>query len=138
MSRSSRPSWLPVTATAATRRPDAVPDSTRALVLARAGGCCESCGAGLVLSSYSIHHRRPLGSGGSRAADRHSPCNLLALCGSGTSGCHGAVHANRTHARDAGLLVRQSANPARVAVQLHGGRRVLLTAAGSYAPEEAS
>ncbi|WP_018501893.1 HNH endonuclease [Parafrankia discariae] len=133
----SRPPWLPVTVTAApsARPTDEIPADTRRLVLARAGGRCESCAGDLDISRYSLHHRRPKGMGGSRATDLHSPTNLLVLCGRGADGCHGDVHGHPVAARDAGMLVRRAADPARVSVLIHGTRRVLLTAEGSYAEE---
>ncbi|MEX5631915.1 HNH endonuclease [Parafrankia sp. FMc2] len=138
MTRSPRPPWLPVTAMAkAPARSDSeVPAATRRLLLARAGGRCESCGADLDISRYSLHHRRPVGMGGSRAADLHCPSNLLVLCGrDNRDGCHGAVHSHPTDAREAGLLVRRAATPARVPVLIHGVRLVLLSPDGSYIPE---
>lgn len=47
---------------------------------------------------YSVHHRAKRGQGGG-----WSPANLLAACGSGTTGCHGYVEANPTWSRDHGL-----------------------------------
>lgn len=35
----------------------------------------------------------------------HQPANLIALCGSGTTGCHGWVESNRHKARELGLLI---------------------------------
>lgn len=133
-----RPPWLPVTATAApSARPnDEIPADTRRLVLARANGRCESCAGDLDISRYSLHHRRPKGMGGSRVADLHSPANLLVLCGRGNAdGCHGDVHGHPIAARDAGMLVRRAADPARVPVLIHGTRLVLLAIDGTYAEE---
>ncbi|MCK9928781.1 HNH endonuclease [Frankia sp. Mgl5] len=134
--RRTRAPWLPVTDTAPTSTTDDPPPAIRVLVLERAGGQCESCGDELIISRRSLHHRRPKGMGGSREVTRHSPVNLLVLCGrDNTDGCHGDVHGYPTAARDAGLLVRRAADPARVPVLIHGKRLVLLTAEGTYAEE---
>jgi hypothetical protein len=45
--------------------------------------------------------------GGTRVAEINQPANLLALCGSGTTGCHGWVESNREQAYELGLLVRR-------------------------------
>lgn len=104
----------------------------RSLVMLRARSVCESCGAA---EAQSVHHRRPRGMGGSRSGAVHSPVNLLAVCGRGSRpGCHGLIHQHPDDARRAGLLVRQGADPARIAVRLHDGRSVLLGADGSYIP----
>ncbi len=133
-----RPPWLaaiPVPADSA-RTADGPSEETRALVLARAEDRCESCGTSLLGKPYSLHHRRPRGMGGTRAADAHSPVNLVALCGRGNhDGCHGLVHQHPAAALAGGLLVRRSADPARVRLVLHDGRAVLLTPAATYVEE---
>lgn len=132
---SPRPAWLDG------GRGDGEPDArtsgpspaTRQLVLQRASHRCESCGEHLTGRLWSLHHRRLSAMGGTRAEVAHSPTNLVALCGVDNSGgCHGLVHRNVQAAREAGLLVRRSADPARVPVQLHDGRRVLLRPDGTY------
>lgn len=71
------------------------------LIHDRDGGRCVRDGA--VLSpqpgSYSEHHRIL----GNRADNR--PSNKLSLCGSGTTGCHGWVHAHPREAREKGWIV---------------------------------
>jgi len=71
--------------------------------------------------------------GGTRAEVAHAIENLLALC----LPCHGAVHGHPGAARDAGLLLHQAADPARVPVRLPGGRVVLLGPDGTYVEEQA-
>lgn len=81
-------------------------------VLARAEGKCESCGDELVGRrgiEYSIHHRKLRSQGGDNRLS-----NLVALCGHGTSGCHGFAHSEVAKARVAGLLVRSTEDPAQV------------------------
>lgn len=103
--------------------------ATCRIVDARAGECCELCG--VHAEGGSRHHRRMKGMGGDQRPDTHLPSNLLLLCGSGTTGCHNKVHANPAWSMDHGLLVRQSASPAAVPVQLLIGR-VLLDDQGNY------
>lgn len=50
--------------------------------------------------------------GGDRRPDTNLPGNLLLLCGSGTTGCHGLVHARPLEARDEGFIVSRWAVPA--------------------------
>lgn len=61
---------------------------------------CQRCGS--YTPGGSLHHRQ--GRGG---PDPHRPANLLLLCGSGTTGCHGWVHAHPAEAYEAGLMVRR-------------------------------
>ena len=58
---------------------------------------CVRCGAYLV---------------GSRA-EVHSPAKLIDLCGTGTTGCHGWVHAHPEEAREHGWLLRSTDSPKR-------------------------
>ena len=126
-----------VRATVSKKRKDTGPSRAQRLtVIERALGHCEICGnlvfaydAGrwLMLTPYSIHHRAARGMGGRRVEWINSPANLLLLCGSGTTGCHGHVEANRTEAYRNGWLVRASADPAAVPVLLEGGDWCLLT-----------
>ncbi len=86
-------------------RPSATgPDGrTVSLVLGRDQHRCVICGRsvfGLVRGvQWSIHHRRDRGSGGSSRPDTNSPVNLLTICGSGTTGCHGWVTSNASRVR---------------------------------------
>lgn len=45
--------------------------------------------------------------GGSRNEMLHKPANLILLCGSGVSGCHGWVESYRDKAKDEGYLLHQ-------------------------------
>lgn len=96
---------------------------TRRLVFERASYRCERCGRGD--GRFAIHHRRPRGMGGSKSPTTNSLSNLLLLCGSGTTGCHGLTESRRAEAIDLGYLVPQSQDPATVPVLLRG-RWVLL------------
>lgn len=120
-----------------------VPAKVVRQLIARAEGCCERCRLSVVEVEapefddrglrWSVQHRKPAGMGGTSRPEFNSPANLLLLCGSGTTGCHGWVEANRTAARNAGWLVWQSQDPEEMPVLLHDGRRVLLMADWTYA-----
>ena len=80
---------------------------TRRQVLARDGCKCAICGRSIDTewSGFSIHHRR-MRSHGSGYERLHEAENLLTLCGSGTTGCHGWVHAHPNRAYQLGYLDR--------------------------------
>lgn len=69
---------------------------SKRVALARQGWHCMRCGRNLhdpsVWPGRSGHHRQLR-----RRADptmRDLPCNIVELCGSGTTGCHGWAHAH--------------------------------------------
>ena len=109
-------------------------EQSRQIVLERAFWRCEvaiTCGGVELFGRlYSVHHRRPRGMGGSRQDDTSSPSNLLAVCGSGTTGCHGWIESNRAHAIDAGWLLLQTSTPAIEPVLYRDGTAVYLTPDG--------
>ena len=65
--------------------------------------------------------------GGSKASFINEAANLLALCGSGVTGCHGAVESNRARSYDLGLLVHRGYFPTHVPYSDHLGNWWLLT-----------
>lgn len=70
------------------RRPDvdgAFPEWARAAIIEATLGRCAGCGR----PDVTCQHRRARGMGGTSAPYIASPVNGLALCGSGTTGCHG-------------------------------------------------
>lgn len=83
---------------------------TRLAVYERDGGRCCRCTA-RVSGSGSIHHRTPRGMGGTDRPAINHPTNLLLLCGTGTTGCHGWVESNRDTARAQGYLVASWEEP---------------------------
>jgi len=88
-----------------------VPDQVRALVVDRDRGRCLRCGG----PGGNVHHRTARGMGG--GSDRaHSPANLIVLCGSGTTGCHGWVEAHPRAAIILGYRVPRWLDPAEVPV----------------------
>lgn len=93
------------------------------------------CGAHGETRSLTTHHRINRGMGGSKRADLNLPANLLTLCGSGTTGCHGWVTANPRQSYEKGWAVKRDRDPAGVALTTwrgdwiyldnEGGKRVL-------------
>lgn len=87
--------------------------ATVELVWVRDGGRCARCGTGLHREnrgmSWSVHHRRPRGMGGSGGAWVNEAANLILLCGSGVTGCHSWVETHRAEARDLGWLIPANA-----------------------------
>lgn len=61
---------------------------------------CVRCGRSLHVTHGSRHHRQL------RRHGDHSPANLILLCGSGTTGCHGWVHAHPALAYEMGWMLR--------------------------------
>jgi hypothetical protein len=54
--------------------------------------------------------------GGSKDPRLNLPANLITLCGSGTTGCHGWVEEHPLEAREFGWAVRRGRDPAEVPV----------------------
>lgn len=95
---------------------------TRQIVLDRDLYRCIRCGAYIgPFGDYSIHHRRPRGMGGSKRPETDLPANLLTLCGSGTTGCHGYIESHREEAYEQGLLLHQTDNPEGISVTTFRG-----------------
>jgi hypothetical protein len=63
-------------------------DALKAQARRRDNDTCVKCGV-ILNGSGNVHHRRNRGQGGSRKANVIS--NLITLCGTPTSGCHGEV-----------------------------------------------
>lgn len=99
----------------------------------RAGYTCEVCGRS---PGTNLHHRVIKGMGGNGAEWSDEPWNLLAVCGTGTTGCHGYLHTHRRKAEEYGWIVPREIHPGSVPafVRTPGGRRqwVLLTRDARY------
>lgn len=102
------------------KKTQGVHPDTRREVLARAYFTCEFCG--WKNNSLNIHHRTPRGMGGTRVKEINEPANLLVLCGSGTTGCHGWVESHRQEAYELGLLVKRGQNPELIPFQNKEGQ----------------
>lgn len=86
----------------------------------------------------SIHHRKPRRMGGTTDIRINQTSNLMAICGSGTTGCHGWLEHNRQVAYKKGWLVRANENAAEIEVEVHQGNeitRVYLTDDAQYSEE---
>lgn len=102
---------------------DALPIA-QGIVRRRAKGLCEVCGNPARVSH--CHHRKPRGAGGSSSPTINTASNLLHV----HPECHDGIESFRTRSYQQGLLVFQSADPAKVPVLLHSGWH-LLAADGS-------
>lgn len=87
----------------------------RAFIEEREENRCARCGQHVARDEDSIHHRVPRGRGG-----ENSPFNLILLCGTGITGCHGWVEKNRRESYRLGYLVKTGEDPADIAVWIHG------------------
>ena len=110
-------------------------DSKRA-ALERQGWHCLRCGTNIHDPSCwpgrSGHHRQLR-----RVADpdvRHSPVNIIELCGSGTTGCHGWVHQHVKEAERLGLIVPFGIDPLSTPVRDWHGRWLWLNQDGTATP----
>lgn len=107
--------------------------NTRTSILLRAQFRCEVCGDPLTgPKGMSIHHRKPRRMGGTRDKAINSPANLMAVCGSGTTGCHGHLESRREWAIAHGYIVPSWDNPADTPVIIDGMGSVYLHPEGGY------
>lgn len=83
-----------------------IPRKTKGLVFLRDNGQCIRCG---YEGELNFHHRKLR-----RHAPKdevHNPENVIMLCGSGTTGCHGWVHSNPRESYRLGWMVRSWDRP---------------------------
>ena len=90
--------------------------ATCAAVDERDNHSCARCGVSLYSVSGSRHHRKLRSQGG-----KHDVTNLVLLCGSGTTGCHGWVHGHPKDGYESGHLVVSSAAPEDMPVEYADG-----------------
>ena len=93
---------------------------------------CVRCGKSLYNISASHHHRKLRSQ--ATETEKHTPSNLILLCGSGTTGCHGWVHNHPKESYKQGWLVRSTLNPEKQPVTTSQYGRVLLTNEGTVTP----
>ncbi|GAA4439670.1 HNH endonuclease [Phytohabitans houttuyneae] len=100
----------------------------------RCGGACH----GERGRDWSAQHRRARGSGGSSRPDTNRLQNLILLCGSATTGCHGWVESHKAEAERHGWVVWQAGDPLLKPVDhfLHG--LVWLTEDGNWSSRRPS
>ena len=108
---------------------------TLATVAERDEGRCGYCGDevyGERGEDWSLQHRRRAGMGGDRRPETHAPGNLILLCGSGTTRCHGHVESYRDDAMKTGHAVSANKTPTLQPIDhaVHG--RVLLDDEGGW------
>jgi hypothetical protein len=106
--------WITIQSTMA--KQTGASNAVRLRIIERAFFECENCGTNNFDFGISIHHRKPRGMGGTKKTEINDPSNLLLLCGSGTTGCHGWIESHRTESYEKGLLVKQNDNPEDVPV----------------------
>jgi hypothetical protein len=101
-------------------------------VLDRDGMVCRRCARSLLHLRASKHHRRPKGMGGGDPIYYDRPDNIVLVCGSGTTGCHGWIHAHPTHSYATGWLIRHGSDeePSEIPLTDVGGREFFLTEEG--------
>ena len=109
-------------------------EASKPIVLARQETRCLRCGEYLrphVWPGRACHHRRTR-----RGADpewRHSPANLVYLCGEDNStGCHGWVHQHPEEAHGTGYYLRAGEDPRGIPVLDWRGRWLLLDDDGDW------
>lgn len=126
----------PTARTAARRAPAArtgPTTATRGRVLERDGFRCVRCGVSIEGRPHNVHHRDPRGMGGTSDPAANSPANLITVCGSATTGCHGWIEGNRAAAAELGFLVLMGERADGKPLPVHGVGLRLLTAGGEYA-----
>lgn len=120
-----------------TNQVDTGPDkNTRDLVKERDHYCCSKCGRSVYGIRASVHHRRNRGDGGSSDPAINSPANLLLVCGTGTTDCHGWIGSNPEEALKLGFVVSLNSDddPADVPVKHHAYGWTLLRPDGDVWP----
>ncbi|GAA4762368.1 hypothetical protein [Microbacterium gilvum] len=118
---------------------DFAPATVRLVFFQREGERCFRCRRPLRWEDrgigWSAHHRKPRGAGGTSNPAIASAANLLILCGSSVTGCHGFTESHRDSAREQGLLIPlhgrgPNYEPTAVRVRRRDGSWWLLTAKG--------
>lgn len=99
------------------------PKAVRREVILRDQGQCVACGLTVAIEDaddirpvqqYSLQHRVARGMGGRSVIDE--PHNLVTMCGTGTTGCHGRAERDPEWARSRGYRVDSWDSPETVPV----------------------
>lgn len=106
-----------------------MPKKNADLAIERDGGLCVRCGH---LGS-NVHHRMMRSQAPKDAVHRVE--NLAVLCGTGTTGCHGWVHANPAQSYKNGWLVPSWSSPLEEPMTYADGARYYLTGRGTRIKE---
>jgi hypothetical protein len=86
-----------------------IPTQARYDVYVRDGSRCARCDASVVNIPSSLHHRLPRRMGGTSDPRSYDSRNLVLVCGTGTTGCHGEIESYRALSYDTGWLIRSYA-----------------------------
>jgi hypothetical protein len=105
-------------------------------VIARDLSKCQWCGRHVRTETgwYSLQHRRARGMGGTRRSETDQPANLLLVCGTGTTECHGWIESQPAQAIARGFRIAAGATPARIPYVDWTGREWILTDDGGKEP----
>lgn len=115
------------------RRAEADLRTARRIVYQRDGGRCARCALSVHGIPSSVHHRRRRGMGGTHDPRSHDPRNLVLVCGTGTTGCHGWIESHRGDAYVHGWLIRSHDDLDTPLVDI-AGRVIYLHADGTRTP----
>ena len=98
-------------------------------VRARDAGRCRRCGG----PGTNTQHRVARGMGGTSRVQVNDLSNLVTVCGSGTTGCHGWMTAHPADAYATGWAVRRNGNdlPSKVPLTDLDGHQFFLTEDGA-------
>lgn len=109
-------------------------DAARAAIYTAADGRCVGCGS----AQLTAQHRRARGMGGTSRASAGHPANGVALCGSGTTGCHGWAEHHPTEAALLGWRLAPGEDPlvAPYRDRVYGWRLWLEDALVAYVDDE--
>lgn len=91
----------------------------RAIVYERSNGICEVMVPGVCRGRATNYQHRKNRSQCSRG-ERWMPENGLHVCGTGTTGCHGWIHANPEKSYANGWMVKAALDPRQVPVRYRG------------------
>lgn len=108
------------------KRSLSVPAEVRAAVLERDDHCCLRCGRNVEQVAHSVHHRYARKMGGTTDPRINDVRNLVLLCGTGTTGCHGWVESHRRQAGADGWILLHITDVRRELLNVYAQRIRLL------------